>query len=61
MSGISYLIDDKKSDASTMEEGFDDEAFVLELSSDSELPEDEKKIVCFLRIFSGGTGVAMVH
>lgn len=41
LSGIDYLPDDEKSDESMMEEDVDDEAFVLELSSDSELSDDE--------------------
>ena len=41
LSGIDYLLDDEKSDESMMEEVVDDEAFVLELISDSELSDDE--------------------
>lgn len=41
LSGIDYLPYDEKSDETMMEEVEDDEAFVLELSSDSELSDDE--------------------
>ena len=39
--GINYPLDDEKSDESMMEEVVDDEAFVLELTSDSELSDNE--------------------
>lgn len=41
LSGIDYPLDDEKSDESMMEEVVDDEAFVLELASDSELSYNE--------------------
>ena len=41
LSGIDYLLDDEKSDKSMMEEVVDDEAFVLELTSDRKLSHDE--------------------
>ena len=41
MSGIDYLLDDEKSDKLMMEEVVDDEAFVLELTSDRKLSDDE--------------------
>lgn len=41
LSGIDYPLDDEKSDESMMEEVVDDEAFVLELTSDSELSDNE--------------------
>ena len=41
LSGIDYPLDDEKSDESMMEEVVDDEAFVLELTSDRKLSDDE--------------------
>ena len=41
LSGIDYLLDDEKSDKLMMEEVVDDEAFVLELTSDRKLSDDE--------------------
>ena len=41
LSGIDYLLDDEKSDKLMMEEVVDDEAFLLELTSDRKLSDDE--------------------